>query len=223
MAPRTTPGGARASTAVAVRGAAMLVPLLTASCPTDTRMTNQPPPPGGPFRSHPSRGLSPREAADRALRAAVKEAGPAVGEFTPPLPSTWPPNGDRAVVYLAYLRLPMATGVERYEVHAPHLRVDLKVGEAAGAEPTVTRLESSGPLRFPESANVPGPPAELMTRGAQALFDAVRSVPDAGGPDGRGAADLRAAYRAWSGAHQSISGSARAFFPAFFEWIDSDR
>jgi hypothetical protein len=167
--------------------------------------------------------ITPKQAAERAFRAAAEPLSSTLAEFTPPLPLHWPPVGDRSVVYFAYPKVPLPTGTDLYEVHTPFLRVEITLDVTDTPKSSVTRLDSRL-AHFPERSNVMDPSSAVMEQAADVLFDAVCRKPEGGRePTGAAADTLRTAYRKWLAEHQSVGKELRASFPRFFEWIESNQ
>jgi hypothetical protein len=158
---------------------------------------------------------TPREVVARARAAVAAEAADTAWELTPLLPAKWPPSGDLVVTQFAYVRLALPTGIARWEVRSPFLRVDLPLAPR-NAVPQLARLDAR-PLAPPEAALPHRASDAVMEQAAEPLLEALcaRALPLS-----EAAARIREAYRAWSFEHATLAEELRPFCPSFFAWLD---
>ncbi len=163
-----------------------------------------------------SRCADPRDVLERARRAAEGPGADIGWDLSPILPGVWPPAGPPVAVLFAYVRTPLPTSTERWQVRSPFLRVDVPLTDASAA-PSVTRLDARA-LSPAESGRTPRATPEAMEAAAAALLGALcAGAPPAPADEQR----LRAAYREWAFEHGALADELRRLCPAFFSWLDT--
>ena len=168
-------------------------------------------------RRQAGRCASAREVVEQAQRAA-ESAGADIGWGLSPLfPATWPPAGEPVALLFAYVRLPLPTSMERWEVQSPFLRVEVPLAEAA-ASPRLARLHPR-PLTPSEAGRSQRATPEVMEQAAASLLHAIcaRSLP---APED--AKRVREAYRQWAFEHRALAVELRRHCPEFFAWLDTE-
>jgi hypothetical protein len=124
-------------------------------------------------------------------------------------PREWPTPGA-GVVWLAYLREALPTGVVRYRLSRPSHRIEL---HAEAELPRVNELPGRGTLGSESWPNGSPDPAALMD-GQQAVLDVVFGCKPLAAVSGR----LRV-YDDWMLAHELLAQDVALQAPAFFDWL----
>ena len=191
-------------------------PVLTSGCDKERNMKLSS---KSPVKNDP-RTLTPEEVAALATAAVRNEFGSDVTmKMTPPFPATWPPAGNRTVVYFAYSREGLPTGMVRYQVYSPFARVELSITSGTTAALHLTRLKPRL-LPYTETESLRGDPAEQTTAAQEALFKLITSpAPSRFNP--ALAEPMRRTYQAWIGQHSGLATVIRKHVPQFFAWLET--
>jgi hypothetical protein len=183
---------------------------------------------GSNMTNSPSRASTRACPSIEAIHESAREAVGASGlgpDFTPLVPSRWPPQGATAVLFV-YHSEPLPTGTTSYRIYAPSQRIEFHTDQARTnvgaipngttpkfATPEVTHLSDAHPLGSERSAD-PAFTLQELRESEQALLELIfgcSTLEDV-------APRLRA-YRAWFERHPLLARDLAVRVPGFFEWL----